>query len=305
MLEFAAPCLVDVADGYYQVGFPGPVESFTQPVVVTTSGVIIPTGPETEQVELTIGRGAPSDAASVGTDVVEVTVAEPWEVLTGTAEPASPPTGSILGPGRWGLALRVDRSPTVTRPGGEDMVETMMESHILVVFPLDAAAEAWRPETPTAPERDSLSEVWFVDAKAGAWSLGSDSSPLTFTIDPASPRLQPVQGALSIRFAKRAEITVFGRGRAQSLPAGPQWRLHAQAVLAPGATAVLKRPNGQPAKGLPGGPELTGPAQVSVFLRDPDDEFDEIAGEEGGEPVIVYTRDTPLSDDVLIQVLLD
>ena len=86
---------------------------------------------------------------------------------------------------------------------------------------------------------------------------------------------------------------------------GPQWRLHAQAVLPRGATAVLKRPDGQPAKGFPDAPELTGPAQIRVFLRDPDDEFDEITAEDGQEPVIVYTRDTPLSDDVTIEVLLD
>ena len=40
---------------------------------------------------------------------------------------------------------------------------------------------------------------------------------------------------------------------------------------------------------------------MRIFLRNPDEQQD--FGDD--EPVLVYTRDTPQSDDVVIEVLLD
>ena len=300
-MEFASPCLVDVADGYYQLGFPGPAESFAAPIVATATGAVIPTGPETEVVELTIGRADASEISMLEGHGVDVDVSEEWAVLTGMAEPASPPTGAIVGPGQWRVALRVTGTPMAIQLGGEDVVETVVESHILMVCPLDAAAEVWRPAPPLALPHDSVNDGWFLKAGTGEWTLSSDREGLELVIEQGLSRVVAAQGGAAITFHKRSEITVIVQGREYRPMASESWVLAARGALPSGASLILRRPDGERAKGLPLGAVLTGPATVRIFLRNPDEQQD--FGDD--EPVLVYTRDTPQSDDVVIEVLLD
>lgn len=299
-MEFLAPCLVDIADGYYQLGFPGPVESFMSPIVATATGVVIPAGPETEVVELTVGRAERSELSMLEGHRIDVDVAEEWAVLTGMAEPTSPPTGAVVGPGRWRVALRVTGTPMATQLGGQDAVESIVESHVLMVCPLDATAAAWS-STPAILSRDSVNDGWFLKAGTGQWTLSSDQHGLSLKVEHGISRVAEVAVGVQVTFDKRSEITVIAQGREYRPMASERWVLAAQGPLPSGASLTLRRPDGELAMGLPVDTVLTGPAIVRIFVRDPEEQQDFGVDER----VLVYTRDTPESDDVVIEVLLD
>lgn len=229
-------------------------------------------------------------------------VEDGWALTTNDAEPARPPSGAVVGPGRWRLTVTVKGEPTSLRLGGEDMVESIVEFHELTVCPLDAAAEAWEPAPPAPTERAWVSEVWFVKAKPGEWTLRADGAPVSFATTPGASRVRATPEGLKVAIGKPAEIALAGQGTAYTPVQSYGYHVCAEASLPAGVGVVPLRPDGQPARGVPSThPALVGPARIQVSVRDPDALED--MGDDG--PDLVPTSDLPWSDWVNVTLYLD